>query len=57
MKVVLAMVLSNFNLEPAGNAGDLRWEMVVIASPTLKNSVDGKRQLPVKLSLLSAKKD
>jgi hypothetical protein len=52
MKVVLAMLIENFKLEPAECADDIYWEMTAIAAPIVRGSNEHKHQLPIKVSAL-----
>lgn len=50
MKVVLAMAVSRFKLDPSDCAKDIRWEMAAVASPMVEGSKDGGHVLPIKVS-------
>jgi hypothetical protein len=49
LEVVLAMMLSTFNIEPSKDIG---FEMSIVTKPKLQGSKDARHQLPVQLSLL-----
>jgi hypothetical protein len=53
MKVILAMLIENFKLEPAKCADDIFWEMTAIAAPIVRGSGEHKHKLPIKVSVLA----
>jgi hypothetical protein len=53
MKIVLAMIIKSFKLEPADCADNIYWEMSPVASPIVKDSAEKRHQMPVKVSLIA----
>jgi hypothetical protein len=50
MKVVLAMLIENFKLEPAKCEDDIYWEMSSITAPIVRGPDEHRHQLPIKVS-------